>query len=177
MNPCIWKAWHPTTVKTLTWKWHHHLKLTSYPQILDPISCQLRIIAEDQIFAPQNYLRNYNPPTVPRYSSYATVSKFGKKIFVDGDSHVKRIKRLNFNKELRNCKAFFRSFSEANSKQFNHYIIPTLVDDKPDFVLLHVGTNDILSKANNIINIGLNCKNMVLAKSSYHLYWQRKIRN
>ena len=30
----------------------------------------------------------YNLPTVPRNSSYATVSKFGKKIFVVGDSHV-----------------------------------------------------------------------------------------
>ena len=44
-------------------------------------------------------------------------------------------------------------------------IIPTLADNKPDVVLVHVGTNDILSNANdtglvnNIINIGLNCKN------------------
>ena len=32
---------------------------------------------------------------------------------------------------LLSCKAFFRSFSGANSKQLNHYIIPTLLDDKP----------------------------------------------
>ena len=62
-------------------------------------------------------------------------------------------------------KAFFRSFSGANSKQLDPYIIPTLVDDKPDVALLHVGTNGILSNANdtelanNIINIGLHCKN------------------
>ena len=31
---------------------------------------------------------------------YATVSKFGKKVFVVGDSHFKGIKRLDFNKEL-----------------------------------------------------------------------------
>ena len=98
----------------------------------------------------ENYLRNYNPPEVPGNSSYATVSKFGKKIFMADDSHVKRIKRIDFNKELRSGKAFFRSFSGgANSKQVDHYIIPTLVDDKPDVVLLHVGTNDILSNAND----------------------------
>ena len=62
-------------------------------------------------------------------------------------------------------KAFFRSFSGANSKQLDHYITPTLVDDRPDAAILHVGTNDILSNANdtelanNIINVGLNCKN------------------
>ena len=71
---------------------------------------------------------------------------------------------------MRNGKAFFRSFRCANSKQLNHYIIPTLVDDKPDVILLHVGTNDILSNAsdtelaNNIINIGLNCKNHCVSK-------------
>ena len=54
----------------------------------------------------ENYLRNYNPPTVPGYSSYATVSKSGKKIFVVGDSHFKRIKLLDFDKELRSGKAF-----------------------------------------------------------------------
>ena len=51
------------------------------------------------IWTTQNYLRKYNPPTVPENSSYATVSKFGKKIFVLGESHVKRIKRLDFNKK------------------------------------------------------------------------------
>ena len=110
----------------------------------------------------KNYLRNYNPPAVPGNSSYATVSKFGKKIFVVGDSHVKRMKHLDFNKELHSGTAFSRSFSGANSKQLDHYIIPTLVDDKPDVALLLVGTNYIPSKANdtelsnNIINIGLN---------------------
>ena len=62
------------------------------------------------------------------------------------------------------------TFSGANSKQLDHYIIPTLVDKKPDVVLLHVGKNDILSNAkdtelaNNIINIELNCKNHDVSK-------------
>ena len=39
------------------------------------------------------------------------------------------------------------------------------MDDKPDAVIIHVGTNDILTNANheeiarNIIKTGLNCKN------------------
>ena len=51
------------------------------------------------ICSTENYLRNYNFPTVLGHSSYATVSQFGKKIFVLGYSHVRRIKRLGFNKE------------------------------------------------------------------------------
>ena len=64
--------------------------------------------------------------------------------------NVKRIKRPDFNEELRSSKAFFRPFSGANSRKYDHYIIPTLVDDKPDIVFLHVGTNGILSNANDI---------------------------
>ena len=59
----------------------------------------------------------------------------------------------------------FRSFSGANTKQLDHYILPPLVDDKPDALIIHVGTNDILTSANheeiarNVIKIGLYCKN------------------
>ena len=92
----------------------------------------------------ENYLRNYNPPTVPGNSSDGTVFKFGKKMFVVGDSNAKRIKVLTLIKNYAVVKAFFvfRSFSGANSKQLDYYIVPNLEDDKPDFVLLHVGTNN-----------------------------------
>ena len=81
-----------------------------------------------------------------------------------GGSHIKRIKRNDCNKELRHGKAFFRSFNGANTKQLRHYIIPTLVDDKSDAIVTHVGKNDILNHAkheniaHSIINIGLDCK-------------------
>ena len=41
---------------------------------------------------------------------------------------------------IKNCavvKPFLRSFSDANGKQLDGYIIPTLVDEKPDVVLLY----------------------------------------
>ena len=63
-----------------------------------------------------------------------------------------------------------KHFLDSNSNQLDHYFIPTLVDDKPDVVLLHVGSNDMFSNdnntklANNIINIGLNCKNHSVSK-------------
>ena len=114
------------------------------------MSRRSNISRRPNICTTENYLPNYNPPTVPGNSSYATVSKFGNGIFVVRGSHVKRIKRLDINKELRSGKAFFRLFSGANNRHLDHYIIPTLVDDKPDVVLLHVGTNDILSNANDI---------------------------
>ena len=74
------------------------------------------------------------------------------------------MKRIDFNSQLRSGKAFFKTFSGANTKQLSHYIIPTLVDDKPDAVIVHVGTNDILNGANDnelansIMKIGIVCK-------------------
>ena len=60
--------------------------------------------------------RTSTPTTVPGNSTYSGITKHGRKICVVGDSHVKRIKRNDFNKALRHGKAFFRSFSGPNAK-------------------------------------------------------------
>ena len=95
----------------------------------------------------ENYIRNFTLVTIPGNSNYASISKSGCKILVVGDSHVKRIRRIDFNKELRHGEAYVRSFSGATSKQLDHYIIPSLADDKPDAFIIHVGTNHILYNA------------------------------
>ena len=92
----------------------------------------------------ENYLKNFHPFTAPGNSEYASIAKHGRKVLIVGDSHVRRIRRNDFNKDLKNGKVIFRSFSGANTKQLNHYIVPLLVDDKPDAVIFHVGTNDVL---------------------------------
>ena len=43
-------------------------------------------------------------------------------------------------KNLEMAKLYFCSFSGATSKELDHYIIPSLVADKPDAVIIHVGT-------------------------------------
>lgn len=83
-----------------------------------------------------------------------------------GDNHIKRVRRNDFYKELPYDKAFFRSFIGENVKQLRHYIISTLINDKHNAIVIHVGANDILNHANHgnitrsiIINVGLNCEN------------------
>ena len=53
---------------------------------------------------------NFKPLTMPGNSNYASITEKGQKILVVGDSHMKQIPRNDFNKELKNGKAFFRSF-------------------------------------------------------------------
>ena len=63
---------------------------------------------------------------------------------------------------------YFKCFSGANNKQFDHYVIPVLVDEKPQTVAIHKGSNDITKfnyhdinvnyLANRILQVGLKCR-------------------
>ena len=50
-------------------------------------------------------------------------------------------------KSMKNEKASVLSFSEVSSKQMTTYIKPK-IEEKPDFIILHTGTNDLRSNAN-----------------------------
>ena len=63
---------------------------------------------------------------------------------------------------------YFKCFSGSNTKQLNYYANPTLVDEQPNTVIVHIGSNDITkfnySKvgvkelAQRIIDVGKKCK-------------------
>ena len=84
-----------------------------------------------------------------------------------GDSHIRRIKRNLFNNSLCEGKAHLNGFNGANIKRLDHFITPTLVEDRPDIVIIHIGSNDITHNTvdqidvkdlvNCIINIGKKC--------------------
>ena len=76
------------------------------------------------MFVSLKITKKFIPVTIPGNSNYASISKNDRKILIVGDSHVKRIRRIDLNKELRNGKAYFRLFSGAINKQLDHYIIP-----------------------------------------------------
>ena len=102
--------------------------------------------------------------------SYATVFKLGKKIFVVGDSYVKRIKRLRI-KELCSGKAFLDHLvvQIANNLITISFLI-LLMTNLMFFSCMLLQMIYILSNANdtelnnNIINVGLNCKNHGVSK-------------
>ena len=91
-----------------------------------------------------------------------------KKIFIIRDSHLTRIKKDSLRKKFKGDKVYFKCFSGANTKQLNHYVIPVLVDKKPQTVFIHIGSNDITKLnyhdvevndlANRILQIRLKCR-------------------
>ena len=149
---------------------NNYIKKQSNHILQRPNANALKANKRPDICITEKYVKNFTLTTVPGNSTHSGITKHGRKICVVGDSHIKRIKRNDFNKELRHGKAFFRSFSGTNAKQLRHYIIPTLIDDRPGAIVIHVGTNDILNHANHediarsIINIVLDCKNPAIVR-------------
>ena len=65
------------------------------------------------------------------------------KVFLIGDSHLNRISKENFRKEFKGDWVNFKCFPGANAKQLDYYPVPMLVDEKPNNVIIHIGSNDI----------------------------------
>ena len=106
----------------------------------------------------ENHSKNFTPVTIPGNSNHASISKNGRKNLVVGDSHVKQIRRIDFNKEHRHGKANFRPFSGATSKQLDQYIIPSFVDDKPDAVFIQVGTKTFYAMPAMKTSLGISSR-------------------
>ena len=83
------------------------------------------------------------------------------------DNHIRQIRKNLFNNSPYEGEAHLNSFSEANAKRLDHFISPTLVEDRPDIVIIHIGSNDITYNrvdqidvkdiVNRIIKIGGKC--------------------
>ena len=103
--------------------------------------------------------------TVPGNSTYSEITKHGRKTIILSDSIPKGIRMREFNKHLNGSKAHIKAFPGATAKQLDYYSKPTLVEDAPDCLIIHVGCNDIAKSrdletvdaegiANDIIGIG-----------------------
>ena len=122
----------------------------------------------------QTTVANYNNAqietpevTVPENRSCFSTTNYGNEICVLGDSQLRRIKRNLFNNSLYEGKLHLNGCSGANIKRLDHFIIPTLVEDRPDIFIIHIRSNDITHNkfgqidvkdiANRIINTGKTC--------------------
>ena len=47
----------------------------------------------------------------------------------------------------------FKCFSGAKTKQLDYYVVPTLVDETPQTVVIHIGSSDIMERKIKQINL------------------------
>ena len=66
-----------------------------------------------------------------------------------GDSYIRRIKKNLFKNSINEGQTQLNSFSGATINRLDHFIAPIFEEDRPDIVIIRVGSNDI---TDNIIN-------------------------
>ena len=88
-----------------------------------------------------------------------------KKTFIAGKSMVKGIRMKEVNSQLRNSFAKLRLFPGATLKHLKYYVVPSLIDETPDRIILHGGSNDINNNnstpekiANETADIAILCR-------------------
>ena len=91
-----------------------------------------------------------------------------KKSYIISDSHLNRIRIDKFKESTPKARVYVKSFGGVNTNQIDYYVVPPLVDEKPDNVVIHTGSNDITKfnynnvneegLAYRIINIDLKCR-------------------
>ena len=86
---------------------------------------------------------------------------------VTGDSHLKRIRQNLFKNSFDNARSVIKLFGGAKTEHMKNYVIPSLKEQKPDIIVIHVGGSGINYKnkgnanvnelADNIINLAVIC--------------------
>ena len=104
--------------------------------------------------------------TYPGNSIYAEVTERGKKVCLLGDSIIRRIDILEFDKCMDDGNAIKRCFPGCSSKEMKYYVKEVLEEAHPNTMIIHVGTNDMTKSqssekgiAQNVIKIVNTCRN------------------
>ena len=120
-------------------------------------------------FQEQELNRKNNPPivhekrTIPGNSTYADISNKGRKVGIISDSICGRLLMRDLSSKIKNGHAYRRYHPGATPKQLLDYCVNTLTNDKPDEIIIHVGTNSLRTDdpctiANDIISIVNTCR-------------------
>ena len=85
----------------------------------------------------------------PGAVTYSEAVQQKKKEAIICDSMPKSINLSEIKRKLgRKTIVYRKAFPGVNSVRMNHHIIPTLLEDKPDIVIVNVGINDVLNRFN-----------------------------
>ena len=95
----------------------------------------------------RNPCNHQSQPLQDRHANVGTVSNEKRNIVILGDSIPKGINRKILGQKLFNAKVIYRFFPGDTSRDFFHYIKPTLQDPKTNFdiAVLHMGVKGILN--------------------------------
>ena len=93
----------------------------------------------------ERHLMNFKP-IVPGNRSFAESAR-GPSILIIGDSLPNRIRKREFYSFIHDGHARFKCFPGANASKINYYLVPELIENKYNTVIIHTGTNDLHDKS------------------------------
>ena len=77
----------------------------------------------------------------PGNSTYASISKHGKKVAILSDSICRSIRMKEFNDFVKNGYTYRKTYPGATINELAHYCLKTLKEDNPDTCILNIGNN------------------------------------
>ena len=111
----------------------------------------------------ENHLNNFKLIR-PGKTTYGKSVQQGKKIFIATDSMAQRIWKRKFYSHI-NGHTTLKAFPGLIPTYLHHYILPHIIENCPNTLVLHVGTNSIHDKekgaeqiAKEVIEAGLTAK-------------------
>ena len=97
-------------------------------------------VRKEQRYDDIDHQINTSQKIVSENRTYASLSKYGKKANVVGDSHLQKINRKLFNESLPDCGGSLKYFSGAKTLDLEHYIKPAMNNNQTSAVVKHIGT-------------------------------------
>ena len=106
-----------------------------------------------------------------------------KKSYIVGDSNLNRICKNKFKEITPNARVYVKCFSGANTNQLDCYVVPVLLYEKPDNVIIYIGSNEITKfnynnvdaeeLSNEFINNELKCRTNGLSNAAVSFILKR----
>ena len=106
-----------------------------------------------------------------------------KKSYIVGDSDLNRICKNKFKEITANARVYVKCFSGANTNQLDYYVVPVLLYEKPDNVIIYIGSNEITKfnynnvdaeeLSNEFINNELKCRTNGLSNAAVSFILKR----
>ena len=114
----------------------------------------------------ERHLNNFKPIR-PGNASYANAAARGRRAFVLSDSMMQRIRKREFYQHLRNTWCNIKTFPGANARYLHHHVLPFIIEECPDTLVIHGGTNDLRNRdktpeqiADDLISIGRTAQSL-----------------
>ena len=122
----------------------------------------------------QNSINIHQQCIVPGNHSYANATRHQRrKAVVTDDSHLNRINKSSFKNDNAEHAVYFKCFSGSNTKQLNYYANPTLVDEQPDTVIVHIGSNNINKFNHNKVDVEFLAQRIIDNGKKMQVVWRK----